>query len=126
MADQLQYSNIALRDASHPSHLVVLKDKLTAIVIDDVIATVKVAGILQSGGKQYTLKAEGATNLEDLRNGPTIFIRSFRQRVDTSLDQLPALSLFQRRRDDEAEHCRQHRAVANPLGRRPISADGDQ
>ena len=37
----------------------------------------KVAGVLQSRGKQYSLKSEGATNLEDLRNGPTIFIGAF-------------------------------------------------
>lgn len=77
IADQLQYSNIVLRDAADPAHQVVLSDKLTAIVMDDVFATVKVAGILQSGGKQYSLKSEGSTNLEDLRNGPTIFIGAF-------------------------------------------------
>ena len=55
----------------------ILKDNLTAMVSDDVTATVKVAGILQSRGKQYTLKPEGATNLEDLRNGPTIFVGAF-------------------------------------------------
>jgi hypothetical protein len=55
----------------------VLNDKLTAIVMDDVFATVKVAGVLQSRGNQYSLKSEGSTNLEDLRNGPTIFIGAF-------------------------------------------------
>jgi hypothetical protein len=54
-----------------------LSDKLTALVIDDVYATIKVAGVLQSSGKQYSLKGEGATNLEDLRNGPTVFIGAF-------------------------------------------------
>jgi hypothetical protein len=77
VADQLEYSSIALRDAAQPSHLIVLKDNLTAMVSDDVTATVKVAGILQSSGKQYTVKPEGATNLEDLRNGPTIFVGAF-------------------------------------------------
>jgi hypothetical protein len=42
-----------------------------------VYATVKVAGVLQSNRKQYSLKGEGATNLEDLRNGPTVFIGAF-------------------------------------------------
>jgi hypothetical protein len=77
IADQLQYSSIVLRDAAEPAHQLVLNDKLTAIVIDDVFATVKVAGVLQSKSKQYSLKSEGATNLEDLRNGPTIFIGAF-------------------------------------------------
>jgi hypothetical protein len=77
LADQMQYGSIALRDASQPTQQVVLKDNLTAIVIDDVTATIKVAGILQSSGKQYILKGEGATKLEDLRNGPTIFIGAF-------------------------------------------------
>jgi hypothetical protein len=77
IADQLQYSSIALRDAAQPAHQVVLNDKLTAIVVDDVYATVKVAGVLQSRRKQYFLKGEGATNLEDLRNGPAVFIGAF-------------------------------------------------
>jgi hypothetical protein len=77
IADQLQYSGLSLRDAIEPTHQVLLKDNLTAVVIDDLNATVKVAGILQSGGKQYTLKGEGATNLADLRSGPTIFIGAF-------------------------------------------------
>jgi hypothetical protein len=54
-----------------------LKDNLTAVVMDDVYATVKVAGIFQSSGKKYTVRGEGATSLEDLRNGPTVFIGAF-------------------------------------------------
>ena len=54
-----------------------LKDNLTAVVIDDLNATVKVAGILQSHSKPYTLKGEGATKLDDLRRGPTVFIGAF-------------------------------------------------
>ncbi len=77
IADQLQYSSISLRDAAQPTQQVVLSDKLTAIVVDDVYPTVKVAGVLQSSRKQYTLKGEGATNLVDLRNGPTVFIGAF-------------------------------------------------
>ena len=37
----------------------------------------KPAGILQSQGKQYSLKGEGATNLDDLRRGPTVFVGAF-------------------------------------------------
>jgi hypothetical protein len=77
IADQLQYSSISLRDAADPAHQISLKDNLTAVVIDDLNATVKVAGILQSSGKAYSLKGEGATNLADLRSGPTVFIGAF-------------------------------------------------
>jgi len=77
IADQLQYSVISLRDAAEPSHQIQLKDNLTAVVMDDLNAAVKVGGVLQSSGKHYALKAEGATNLVDLRNGPTVFIGAF-------------------------------------------------
>jgi hypothetical protein len=77
IADQLQYSAISLRDVAEPTHQTLLKDNLTAVVIDDVNATVKVAGVLQSGEKPYNVKGEGATNLEDLRKGPTVFIGAF-------------------------------------------------
>jgi hypothetical protein len=77
IADQTEYSVIALRDASQPEHQIVLKDNLTAVVIDDLSATVKVAGILQSRGKQYSLLGEGATTLDDLRRGPTVFVGAF-------------------------------------------------
>ncbi|MGA7343806.1 MAG: hypothetical protein WBE72_18525 [Terracidiphilus sp.] len=77
IADQTEYSVIALRDAAQPAHQFVLKDNLTAVVIDDLSATVKVAGILQSIGKQYSLKGEEATTLDDLRRGPTVFVGAF-------------------------------------------------
>ncbi|MGP8250524.1 MAG: hypothetical protein ACLQHF_00720 [Terracidiphilus sp.] len=77
IADQLDYSMIALRDAAEPTRQVVLKDTLTAVIIDDLNATIKVAGILQSSGKSYTLKGEGATTLDDLRRGPTVFVGAF-------------------------------------------------
>ena len=68
---------IALRDAAEPTRQIVLKDNLTAVVIDDLNATIKAAGVLQSAGKQYTLKGEGAATLDDLRHGPTIFLGAF-------------------------------------------------
>jgi len=77
IADQLEYSVIALRDAGAPERQIELKDNLTAVVIDDLNATVKVAGILQSHAKQYSLKGEGATNLDELRHGPTVFVGAF-------------------------------------------------
>jgi hypothetical protein len=77
IADQLNYSEIALRDAAEPTHQITLKDSLTAVIIDDLNATIKVAGILQSSGKPYTLKGEGATTMDDLRRGPTVFVGAF-------------------------------------------------
>jgi hypothetical protein len=77
IADQLQYSEISLRDAANPSHQMVLKDSLVAAIFDDLNAAVKVAGILQAADKRYSLKSEGGTGLEDLRAGPTIFIGAF-------------------------------------------------
>ena len=77
IADQLQYSEISLRDAANPARQVVLKDTLIAAIFDDLNAAVKVAGILQAANKRYSLKSEGGTGLEDLRAGPTIFIGAF-------------------------------------------------
>src|SRR6202012_1949913 len=68
---------ISLRDAEDPTRQTVLKDNLTAIVIDDLNPIIRLAGLLQSSGKKYSLKGEGATDLTDLRNGPTIFIGAF-------------------------------------------------
>jgi hypothetical protein len=77
VADQSHYSTITLRDAADPSRQTQLSDNLTAIIIDDLNPIVRVAGLLQSNGKKYTLKGEGTTNLMDLRNGPTVFIGAF-------------------------------------------------
>jgi hypothetical protein len=77
VADQSQYSAISLRDADDPTRQTLLKDNLTALVIDDLNPIVRLAGLLQSSGKKYSLKGEGATDLTDLRNGPTIFVGAF-------------------------------------------------
>jgi hypothetical protein len=77
VADQSQYSAISLRDADDPTRQTLLKDNLTALVIDDLNPIVRLAGLLQSRGKKYSLKGEGATDLTDLRNGPTIFVGAF-------------------------------------------------
>jgi hypothetical protein len=77
IADQKQYSNIELIDSSDQSRQVILPDNLTAVVIDDLNPVVKVAGILQAHGKKYSLRGESATNLMDLRAGPTLFIGAF-------------------------------------------------
>ncbi len=77
VADQTEYTAISLRDAADPSHQVTLNDNLTAVVIDDLNAIVKIAGVLQSAGKHYSLRGENATNLMDLRNGPSIVIGAY-------------------------------------------------
>lgn len=77
VADQTQYTAISLRDAADPANQVTLKDNLTAVVIDDLNAIVKIAGVLQSAGKHYTLRGEDATNLMDLRNGPSVIIGAY-------------------------------------------------
>ena len=77
VADQSAYPVIALRDAAEPSRKTLLKDDLTVIVIDDLIPAVRVAALLQSNGKKFSLKGEGGTNLTDLRGGPTVLIGAF-------------------------------------------------
>jgi hypothetical protein len=77
IADQSEYSAIVLRDAADPSHQITLNDNLTAVIIDDLSPVVKIAGLLQSSGHRYSLKGESATNLMDLRAGPTVFVGAF-------------------------------------------------
>jgi hypothetical protein len=77
IADQNQYTAIALRDAEDPTHQTILKDTLSAVVMDDLSPVVKIAGILQAHGTKYSLKGEGSTTLTDLRNGPTVFVGAF-------------------------------------------------
>jgi hypothetical protein len=45
--------------------------------IGDLSAVIKVAGILQSSGKQYALKGEGATALDDLQRGATVLVGAY-------------------------------------------------
>jgi len=77
IADQTQYTAISLRDAQDPSRQQVLHDNLTAVVIDDLSPTVKIAGFLQSNHKNYSMRGEGSTTLMDLRSGPTVFIGAY-------------------------------------------------
>jgi|HubBroStandDraft_4_1064222.scaffolds.fasta_scaffold01027_7 hypothetical protein len=77
IADQNQYTAIALRDAADPTHQTILKDNLSVVVIDDLSTVVKIAGVLQAHGTKYSLKGEGSTTLSDLRNGPTVFVGAF-------------------------------------------------
>jgi hypothetical protein len=77
IADQNQYTEISLRDAADPSHQTILRDSLTAVVMDDLNPVVKIAGVLQAHGTRYSLKGEGSTTLTDLRNGPSVFVGAF-------------------------------------------------
>lgn len=77
VADQTEYTNIQLRDAADPTHQSVLHDSLTAVVIDDLLPIVDIAGVLRQNGKSYTVRGEGATTLNDLRSGPAIFVGAY-------------------------------------------------
>jgi DNA-binding winged helix-turn-helix (wHTH) protein len=77
IADQNQYGAVALRDSADPTRQILLKDNVTAVIIDDLNAVIQITGLLKSNEKQYSLKGEGATNLTDLRNGPTVFVGAF-------------------------------------------------
>jgi hypothetical protein len=77
VADQTQYTSLSLRDAGNPERQVTLNDNLTAVVIDDLSTIIKIAGVLHSAGKPYTLRGENATSLMDLRNGPSVIIGAF-------------------------------------------------
>lgn len=77
VADQKQYSSIALFGANDQSRQTILPDSLTAVVIDDLSPIVHVAGLLQTNGKHYSLRGESATTLMDLRSGPAVFIGAF-------------------------------------------------
>src|SRR5450631_2523696 len=65
VADQTESSGQSLRDAADPNRQVQLrpmtqaKDNLTTVAIDDLSAVVRIAGLLQSNGKQYSLRGEG-------------------------------------------------------------------
>jgi hypothetical protein len=77
VGDQNQYSTILLRDAADPSRTIVLNEALTAIIMEDLSAIVKLAGALQAREKKYSLRGEATTGLADLQAGPAIFIGAF-------------------------------------------------
>ena len=82
IGDQLQDSGFAFRDPTEPARQVWLNDDLkknsyTTVAIDDLNSIIKVAAILQSRGKLYTIKGQGTTTLTDLKSGPTIFVGAF-------------------------------------------------
>ena len=88
VADQLEYSVIELRDAADPSHQIVLKDNLTAIVIDDLDAVVKTAGILQSKGKAVRPQRGRSDQPRRPAAGTDGFCWGLRQCMDASLDRV--------------------------------------
>jgi hypothetical protein len=77
VADQPDYTSISLRDADNPSHQVLLQDTVVAVVIDDLSTITKIAGVLQTAGKHYTVRGESETALMDLRNGPSVIVGAF-------------------------------------------------
>lgn len=77
VADQTQYAAISLRDAGDPERQVTLKDNLTAVVFDDLGVIIKIASVLQTAGRPYTLRGENATTLMDLRNGSSVIIGAY-------------------------------------------------
>jgi hypothetical protein len=77
VADQTQYTAITLRDAGDPERQVTLKDNLTAVVIDDLGTIIKIANVVQTAGKPYSIRGESTTSLSDLRNGPSVIIGAF-------------------------------------------------
>lgn len=77
VADQTEYTALALRDGEDPAKEIVLNEKVTAVVIDDLSTITKVAGVLQSNGKKYEVRGEGTTALMDLRNGPSVILGAF-------------------------------------------------
>jgi hypothetical protein len=83
VADQIASTGQSLRDAADPTRQVQLepmgksKDELITVAIDDLSAIVKIAGLIQSNGRQYRLRGEGTTTLADLRSGPAVFFGAF-------------------------------------------------
>ena len=75
--DQTQFDTVALREAADPTHEVILHDKLTAVILEDVTIIIKLTGVLQAAHKPYTLRGESVTTLSDLREGPSVLIGAF-------------------------------------------------
>lgn len=77
IADQNQFSAIALRDAANPSQQHLLQDTLSAVILDDVNPIVHIAGLLDAHQHSYHIRGEAAATLTDLREGPTVFVGAF-------------------------------------------------
>jgi len=77
LADQVQYANIRLRDATDPQRETTLPDSMVTVIIDDVNPLVNIAGTLRTFGKNYRVLGESTTSLTDLRRSPSVFIGAF-------------------------------------------------
>jgi hypothetical protein len=77
IADQVQYANIQLRDASDPQKQITLPDTMVTVIIDDLNPLVNIAGTLRSYSKNYRVLGESTTSLTDLRRSPSVFIGAF-------------------------------------------------
>jgi hypothetical protein len=77
IADQSHFSTITLRDAADPQRQKTLNDQMITVIIDDIAPLVNIAGMLQVHGKPYKVKGEATTTLDDLRQGPAVFIGAF-------------------------------------------------
>lgn len=77
IADQVQYANIRLRDASDTQKEVTLPDTMVTVIIDDLNPLVNIAGTLRTFGKSYRVLGESTTSLTDLRRNSSVFIGAF-------------------------------------------------
>ncbi len=82
VSDQIQETGMLLHDATDPSRSrwfddTERKNSFTTVALDDVNVITMLVGVLQSKHKQFALKGEMTTNMEDLRSGPAIFIGAF-------------------------------------------------
>jgi len=77
LADQLQSTQITLRDASDPRRIIPVQVNLPFVVLDDLGPLMNVSGVLQAHHKRYVLKGEGYINLNDLETGPVVLIGAY-------------------------------------------------
>lgn len=71
------FARNVLNPGNLPYYQVVPTNPRTPPGIGDLSAVIKVAGLLQSSGKQYVLKGEEATALDDLQRGPAVFVGAY-------------------------------------------------
>jgi len=76
IVEQRLFSGLAV-DANDPSRQIQNKTDMHSVNLDDAAAIVKIGGVLQGGGKKYTLQAADTITLSEIRNGPTIFVGAF-------------------------------------------------
>ncbi|WP_446742157.1 winged helix-turn-helix domain-containing protein [Silvibacterium acidisoli] len=77
IADQPQNLPGRLRDAVDPERSADIQTGPLSVTMEDLNASMMAVKLLQSYKRNYTLKAEGVTNLNDLRQGQTVFVGAF-------------------------------------------------